>query len=477
MKKILALLVILNLFQHPICSQNKKIDSLLTELQKARYDTTRFRLYLALLEECDVKDNLKYAEPAVKLADKLLTQSTNEKERRNILGKKADAIHSIRVFYQDKNDTAKFLEYQQKLLSINQQAKDTENIIGAIRTFSNFYISIGNFPKAIEYGQKGLSVSMDLKYKKGIAGCLLEIGNMYRDQGEPAQALENYQQSLSILYEIKDTSYLVNALNSMGVLYGQLLNIEKSRDFFHMAISLSDKSEVWWLYAAMGGMFKENKDYENSLLNYQKSLSIAEEKKNKVWVKESLDNIGMLYTTQGDIDKALSYHFKALKIAKEELKSENGIAWSYLRLVRAYQKQKNYKMAKDYSERSLKMKNQFDIGTIGEAELITSQIDSANGNGNGAYEHYKQYIILRDKLKSEEVYKAAAKEKFQSEYDKQKAIDKTEQEKKDAVAKAEIKRQTLIRNSTFGGVGITGIFSFILLRSFNRRRKTAFEKQ
>jgi LytS/YehU family sensor histidine kinase len=66
---------------------------------------------------------------------------------------------------------------------------------------------------------------------------------------------------------------------------------------------------------------------------------------------------------------------------------------------------------------------------------------------------------------------------MQYEFDKVEAEMKAEQKEKDFQANAEIKRQTLIRNTTLGGVGLAGIFSFLLVVSFNRRRKTVFDKQ
>ena len=57
-------------------SQN--IDSLKIELKKATQDTTQLRIYISLCNECDVKDNLIYAEPAMKLVDKLITNSKND---------------------------------------------------------------------------------------------------------------------------------------------------------------------------------------------------------------------------------------------------------------------------------------------------------------------------------------------------------------------------------------------------------------
>jgi LytS/YehU family sensor histidine kinase len=87
------------------------------------------------------------------------------------------------------------------------------------------------------------------------------------------------------------------------------------------------------------------------------------------------------------------------------------------------------------------------------------------------------YTVYSDSLINEENTKKTVQSQMQYEFDKKEAITKSEQDKKDAVATAEIKRQTLIKNSILGGIGVISIFSFLLISSFNRRRKTSFEKQ
>ncbi len=67
--------------------QQNKIDSLNKLLQNAKYDTTRLRLYMALGDVCEYNDNLKYAQPAVELADKLISQIKDDKQKKIILKK------------------------------------------------------------------------------------------------------------------------------------------------------------------------------------------------------------------------------------------------------------------------------------------------------------------------------------------------------------------------------------------------------
>ena len=270
MKKIFLLLVMLNLCQHQAFAQNPIMDSLNKALQNAKQDTIRLRIYLALCEACDVKDNLKYGKPTLELLNKLIAQIADGNRKKEYLKQKAIVYNVFIAYYNDKNDTAQICEYLQNILSIFQEAKDTDNFVSSIIEFSNFYRDIGNFPKALEFSQKAISISKEWNYKKGIARSLYHIADMYRDQGEKTQAIENYQHALSILYEIKDTNLLVNGLLSIGGLY-------RTADYYNKALALCEakhwNDKICYIYKFIGEIEKEHSDFSNSLLNYQKSLS------------------------------------------------------------------------------------------------------------------------------------------------------------------------------------------------------------
>jgi signal transduction histidine kinase len=83
-------------------------------------------------------------------------------------------------------------------------------------------------------------------------------------------------------------------------------------------------------------------------------------------------------------------------------------------------------------------------------ELLASQIDSAKGDGFGAFSHYKEYVTLMDRIRGDEIKKSAQKEKFKEEIEKQKG----EQEKKDAIAK----RTRNLQYMAIGAFLLLGIF-------------------
>jgi len=461
-------------------AQQSKVDSLEKLLQNEKHDSIRLRLYLALGDACDVKDNLKYGESAMKLIDKLLSQTTNNKEREKLLKQKANAFDYFIAFYQDKNDTSKIFEYSRKQLSIYLEVKDTANIVNTINICGRYYNEAGNFPKELECYQNALSISKEMNYKKGIASSLYLMGDIYNGIDD-AQALENYQQGLSIYYELKDTGFAAQVLTQIGNLYSSIHNITKAFDCYQKAIALhyeiKNKRGVIFTYNCIGGMYQENNDFQNALVNFQKGLSIAEEMNDKYWVAILLNYIGDVYCSLSDYPKAIDYQLMGLKKGiGEEFMIGNTSALSFASLAHTYLKQRNYKKAKDYSLRSLTLrKKQGIVGSIRNAELLVSEVDSASGNSNGAYEHYKQYIILRDKLNSEEVRKSATREKFQNEYDKQKAIAKAEQDKKDAITAEEKRRQKIITYSVSAGLLFVLLLALLIFRGYRQKQKSNFE--
>ena len=168
--RILTILVLLFLVQGALLAQNKKMDSLKVELKNAKQDTTRLRVYKALCNECDVKDNLIYAEPAIDLANKIIAETKEEKKRKDLLKEKMSFEYFFYVYYKNKNDTGKVSEYYQNIFSIYIEMKDTDNLVHTIRLVSQEYFSEGDFQKALRYSEQALSISKQMQYKKGIAG-------------------------------------------------------------------------------------------------------------------------------------------------------------------------------------------------------------------------------------------------------------------------------------------------------------------
>jgi len=454
-------------------AQNKKLDSLKVELQKAKLDTTRLRIYRSITFAGDEKDKIKFWKLTIGLLDKLITETKEVKEKKKYLIQKA-SVHELQISYYffktkfNTKDTSIISDCIQKRLAIYQELKDTENIVSSFLIPSVYYEHQGYHKEALNLIQLGMSLSKKMNYKKGIAKLLQRIGSMYRNQGETKQALENFQQAVSILSEIKDTNNLIDVLTSIGSIN------RSSIEYYNKALVLckviKDKDRIVRLNESIGYIYLEHKDYANSLLCFQNSLAMCEELKDKSGSSRILNEIGNIYLQEGEIVKALENNYRALKLAEEDKKEnptsdDSNFADCFDGLARGYLKQKNNKKAKEFSDKAYEIKKKYqNLALVLEAEYLAFEVDSANGNFKDAVEHYKQSIVLRDKYKNQEVSKAAIKEKLQNEYDKQKAIDKATSDK-------EIEKQKIVRNSFIGGFTLMLLLAGVSYRNFRRKKK------
>ncbi|HNB81272.1 MAG TPA: adenylate/guanylate cyclase domain-containing protein, partial [Chitinophagaceae bacterium] len=188
-------------------------------------------------------------------------------------------------------------------------------------------------------------------------------------------------------------------------------------------------------------------------------------------IRGILGNIGDTYREQGNVAKALEYHYKALEVAKlTGSVSKVQMSFEYYRLAKDYFVAGNYANADHLLKKFLSVTkvSDFDImGWLSDAKSMQVHIDSLTGNYKDAFQHYKEYILIREKQKSEDARKAAIREKYKNEYEEQKARDKSEQDKRDAIAASELQQQKFSRNAYAIGAILLLIISGIL---YNRNR-------
>lgn len=464
-------------------AQTKTLDSLNSLLNSAKDDTAKIRLYVALATECDINDNLKYGQPLIAILDKLIAKTSDEKEKRELIRQKTKAINFISVYHATKQNDREFLEISNEKLSLCQQIQDSACILNSYLSVASYYRRQGNLPKALDGYQKGLSACVKLNYREGIAKIQAELADMYLDQGDTAHAIELYTKVLTIVQSMNNKALLARALMQTGGLYNAIADYSTAIEYYakaeRMFREIDDKQGLMEIYKNLCDTYNAKGDYEKALVDCKRAVQFAEELKNPVAVVNFMGRIANIQANMQDYKSAVDCINKAIQYNQDH-KSYGGDIQSWLRwkLAAIYYKQKDFRKAKHYSDMTLdvmKASNNADVNM--EVEKLAARIDSALGNYKGAYSHYQQYILLRDKLNSQEVRKAATKEKFQNEYDKQKALDKAEQDKKDLQANEEKRKQKMITFTVVVVLLLVLIFSSFIFRSLKitRRQKQIIE--
>jgi tetratricopeptide (TPR) repeat protein len=159
----------------------------------------------------------------------------------------------------------------------------------------------------LKIGEKGIVKSepgsiLKRFYLKSVASGLNNIGFLANNHGDISKALTYYQKSLKIQEEIKDKGGIANSTNNIGYIHNSQGDIPKALDYYHKSLRIYEE------------MLAENKN-SNEIPNIKKGIAY------------SLNNIGQIYLTQGDVAKTLDAYDRALKI-REEINDIKGISQS-----------------------------------------------------------------------------------------------------------------------------------------------------
>jgi adenylate cyclase len=338
------------------------------------------------------------------------------------------------------------LEYYQLSLEIDEELDNIGGVEASLSNIGNIYADQGNYPRALEYYQKSLAIAEDLGYKSNIASSLGNIGSIYKDIGDYSRALEYYQKSLSFQEEIvrQDSSKAENK-NAMA----------------------NNFSNIGLIYAQQG-------DLSKSLEYHNKSLALNQEFGDKLGIASSLGNIGTVYADQGDYPRALDYFKRDLALQKE-LGNKNGIAITMINMGTLFNIQGNSLFAIDICKESLEISEEIEAldPQMGACECLFVAY-KALGKGMMALKFFEQMVAIRDRIYNEENTKSLTRLEMQYEFDKKEAEALAEQEKKDAIALQELKRQKLVRNGFIGGFSIVLLFASVF---FVQRNRIGMEKQ
>lgn len=166
-----------------------------------------------------------------------------------------------------------------------------------------------NFNKAGDYSRAIASGKLAVKAEPRNPGSFFCLGNAYYSSGELKLALPEMQQAERLATGKADLMYIYNFL-------GLILN-------------------------GMG-------DKEQALQQYNRSLTLAKELFNKEQEATALNNVAGIFKDRGQLDHALEYYNKAVKLTSED---KNATIYNNIAMV--YERKGDYQKALEYLKKSI----------------------------------------------------------------------------------------------------------------------------
>jgi len=301
--------------------------------------------------------------------------------------------------------------------------------------------------KALPYYKRSLEIAQAIKEDDYINKNLFKITGLYLNIEDVTRA----DSVMTYIDNIIDTSevnnFLAEYFNYKAIIsiYGGFDN--EAIDYYAKAAviykNLNNSHALATIYNNIGDLNINIGNYEEAIDYTQKSLEINKVEGSVESVITNYNNLGVIYKRLDSVEKAIGFYNKAI-VEAEKLNNEFLLARGYLNIANLYQQTGNFTTAMTYFNKSeaLCEKNDIpigifmnklnksrllmDFGNIDEAEkllkqaqqlaedmkllsfmseilLLSSEIYSKKGNFEAALRDYKQYVAVRDSIKSDEV--------------------------------------------------------------------------
>lgn len=363
------------------------------------------------------------------------------------------SYHQLASFYNNKSENYTALKYYLTALSMWEELEKNilpeqrgTILISKSKTVGNLghvYSALNNYENALDCYFKAIKINEELGNKDGIASGLGNLGNFFMHNKQYSKALSYYLKSMKIDEELQNN----NSKKRVGTFLGN--------------------TGLAYLYLS---------DTVKALECFHKSLSINKEVGNKINIARDLGNIAMVYDYQKNYSLALDYYFKSLDM-QAEISDKNSMAITLGNIGSSYLDQKKYLEAEKYLKQALQMADTLEVfESVLASNINLSDYYSQVGNYKKALEHYKRGASAKDSLFNAEKTQEITRKEEQHKFDKKESELKVEQDNKDAIAKEELQKQKLLRNSIASGSAIillSGLFIFF----FYKRKRDAEQKQ
>jgi tetratricopeptide (TPR) repeat protein len=340
-------------------------------------------------------------------------------------------------------DPATAMRYADEAMDISRKNHWAKGIALALRQRGNVYYVFRDNPAAMDCYIRALHEAEPLQLRELDASLFNNLANIYSDEGQYDKALDYYRQYLGAARELKSAKQQTIAFVNMGTVYSELGQQDKAMDCGRQALLICQAAHIVnfipIILNNMGIALSKKGMPDSALAYFRRSIVLADQSGNLNSKASSLEEIGKIFMARGDFAAAGAYAQQSLTIARQ-LQSAEWEANAWQSLYQVYEKRQEYAKALDA---------------------------------------YRQYIVFRDSVSTDEKRAEITRKEMQFDFERKEAATKAANDRKAALALAEIDRQGLIRKGILAGVffllaaGISGFVLYKRRRDADERRKEA----
>ncbi|WP_336517106.1 tetratricopeptide repeat-containing sensor histidine kinase [Pollutibacter soli] len=451
-------------------SDRQRLDSIKMAINVAENDEKKLDLMLDAImihSWYDLPDAFVFEQEAFSLADK----TGNQK-------KIAELHYRIGRVHWRRGNFKVALDNHFKSLKIFRSLGESKMISNVMISIAQDYLDSGSYQEAKKYLADALQYAREIGEKRNVCAVYDIQAYLYEMEGNTTESAKALFEYLKITEELGDKVGIAHGAIGLGLNMYKMENEIDALKYFRMAIKAfretGEHDEIPYVESLIGDIYKKNGNPAEALKHYQQGLKVAEEQASAQSIAHAYNSLGGFYLQQQNFAESRKNFLIALERYRS-VSNRGAIANVFVALGGVYTGLKEYRLAKisfdsarSYSK-DLKS-SLFDRDYYHGVQLL----DSATGNWKNAYLNYRQFTVARDSTFNSETLKKLVASQMQYESDKKTAEAKAEQEKKDVLAAAKLRRQRNIRNFSIAGLALAIAFTVVVYR---QRNKLAVEKK
>jgi serine phosphatase RsbU (regulator of sigma subunit)/Tfp pilus assembly protein PilF len=414
-----------------LSGQNRKIlDSLKTVVAAGPHDSDRVK---ALNEISIVYRQVSKLDTAAAYASKALDLALKCGHRRG----EGKATYYIGIVYAMRSEFRKADSCYQKATAIFKDIGDAKSSSTVLIAFGALRQLQGDHDGALQLFLDALEIKRELKDSLTMAAALTNIGNVYNSLNRPKEALSYFQEAHRIHVRFNEVLRYCDDWTNMANMYRLVGKEDSALILITAAIRLADSLEhrdiLPYSYGILASIFQKQNMIDSTVFYYNRGLEIADEIGDLYMVSNHCINLGGLYSKLGKAAEASAYLNRGLRVAVE-IDAKEHIRDAHERLFQHYKK--------------------------------NNRLDSA-------LTHYELYVAYRDSVIDVEKQKSILRNEIRIQHEKEEVLKKAEQDRLNALAAEEDKRQKLIIALVSVALALVLIFAVFLYNRFTVTRQQA----
>jgi len=409
-----------------------------------------------------------YASPK---ADSLV----NELSKHDETIEKADLLIDICGSY-IRTDKQAAISYGHYALNLSEKLGYANGRGKAKIRLSYIYDKLDSLNLAVDYARSALIDFAESNDSLSLGNVHNQLGFYFYNKNFYDKAIVEYLKAVKNYELLNAENRIGRTTYNIGLIYYQTKNYKKAETYWLKALESANKrgADNWKMYTFqnLSLVYMEMGQLDTALKSQNKALELAIKLNDKETIDRSKNTLGNIYLKKDDFTKAIKYYNESLDMSIE-IEDLEGELQNLMDLGEVFLLKKQYAKSISYLTRcknkSIKSDNKVQLK--GSYEILSKAYE-AIGNTAQAYKNYKAFIAIKDSVFSAKSTEKLTQVQLEFEFDKIQQKKDLEQQKKDALSAAELRRQKLMRNAGIAGVILLLILAYVLFNRYRLKKRS-----